>query len=517
MNKSVMWLTSVLMLILFILTFAWAREAKAYIELMDGRLLLKGSIDMFMTVRTHIPRQNTDFHNSNVNELLNTVRFETMYTMVKQDDLTINFQAIFRYYYEAMMDLDRKIHDGIPAGNREQFQFPAYRHDDPVNELFIDVVKGPWNFRFGKQIVTWGETELKRTTDVINPLDLRHALPGIAPFEDLKIGLYMLRTFYKSELPGNLLFETIFIPGDHQMVRTPVPGTWLGQDLVNLDEADSIANNWFRWMQDQWKHDEPERMRNLQYYQWGMRVRGQTGPTDWTLQYFDAVDFNPVAYPDRLNKIAAHYFASGGPNLHTYSQRVFTFPRTKYVGGSLQWYEEQYWKGIIRTEVTYQIGKKYNTYSIPDGIDKVLTGIEKKDAVGYGLAFDRAIMWPWLMKYNDARKLDFTFQVFQDWILKHEKDLVVSGRGVGDRSDTTFTLQLMTYWFKQELTTVYKGLYDCSGYGYNVASLLYAPGDHWRYEAGYLHFYDLTSKLPSGREANSYTKDSFYFRLKYEW
>jgi len=516
-NKGDRRLIKVLIFTLIILAFAWGEEARAYVSLMDGRLMLKGSIDTFWTVRTHIPRQESDWHSSNVNELLNTIRFETMYAMVKQDDLVINVQSIFRYYYEAMTDLDRRMHNGLNAHNRYQYQFPGYRHDDVVNELFVDVVKGAWNFRLGKQIVTWGETELKRTTDVINPLDLRYSLPGIAPFEDLKIGLWMLRTFYKSELPGDLLFETIFIPGDHQMVRTPVTGTWLGSGLVNEDEPESVANGWFTWMQDNWKHDEPHRLRNIKYYQWGMRVRGQAQSIDWTLQYFDQVDWNPVAIPDRLNRQAAKFFASGGTATERLYDRIFTFKRTKWVGGSLQWYEESLWKGIIRAEVSYQIGKHYNTYSEPDGIDKVLTGIVKKDAVGYGLAFDRAIMWPWLMKYNDARKLDFTFQVFQDWILKHEHDLVISGRGVGDRNDTAFTTQLMTYWFKQELTTVYKGLYDTSGYGYNVASLLYAPGDHWRYETGYMHFYTMTSKLPSSREANSYTKNSFYFRLKYEW
>jgi hypothetical protein len=510
-----MWSIRVLMVILFILTFAQGREARAFVSLMDGRLMLNGSIDTFWIVRTHIPGRETEWHNSNVGMLLNTFRIEPTFTLVQKNDLTINIQSIFRYYYEAMTDLDREMHGALSPGNRNQYQFPTYRHDDPVNELFVDVVKGPWNFRVGKQIITWGETELKRTTDVINPMDLRYSFPGISPFEDLKIGLWMLRTFYKTELPGDLLFETIFIPGDHQLMRLPVEGTNWGSGLWNERFPSSIANKWFTWLQDNWKHDAPHRLRNIKYYQWGMRVRGAIKGVDWTLQYFDAVDFIPVGIPDRVNAQAAQHFTGKGDE--RLFDKIFDYRRTKYLGGSFQWYEEYLVKGIVRGEVSYQIGKHYNTYDPASGIDMVITGIEHKDAVGYGFAIDRAILWPWLMKYNDARKLDLTFQVFQDWILKHERDLVISGRGKGDRNTTSLTIQLMTYWFKQELTTVWKSLYDTSGYGYNVLSVVYGPGQHWRYEAGSMFFYSYTSWHPSSREFNSVDKDCFYFRLKYQW
>lgn len=517
MNKSIMWLARVLAFILFIVALPWVREAEAYVSLMDGRLMLKGSIDTFWIVRTHIPGQETQWHNSNVGMLLNTVRVEPMFKVVQQDDLTINIQAIFRYYFEAMTVLDRQMHEALPAGNRNQYEYPRYRHDDPVNELFVDVMKGAWNFRLGKQIITWGETELKRTTDVINPMDLRYSFPGISPFEDLKIGLWMLRTFYKSELPGDLLFETIFIPGDHQLMRIPVSGSNWGSGLFNEDMPSSVANHWVTWLQDNWKHDAPPRLRSLRYYQWGMRLRGYTKGVDWTLQYFDSVDFIPTAIPDRLNNAATRFFGFGKTDRRF--DKYFNYERTRYVGGSFQYPEERWVKGMLRGEVSYQIGKHYNLWDPKAGdIDQVLQDkVVQRDAVGYGIAIDRPILWPWLMKYNDARKLDLTFQVFQDWILRHQRELVISGRGKGDRNTTSLTIQLMTYWFKQELTTVWKSLYDTSGYGYNVLSAVYAPGDHWRYEAGSMFFYSYTSWHPSSREFNSLDKDCFYFRLKYEW
>ena len=80
----------------------------------------------------------------------------------------------------------------------------------------------------GKQIIVWGETDIVRSADVVNPLDLRYAIPGIDFWEELKRGLWMFRGLYQSRLPGNLLFELIFIPGDFQNMLLPNEGTHWG-------------------------------------------------------------------------------------------------------------------------------------------------------------------------------------------------------------------------------------------------------------------------------------------------
>ena len=92
-----------------------------------------------------------------------------------------------------------------------------------------DTYSGPWNIRMGKQIVFWSEVEMVRTIDRINPLDLRYTTPGIDPWDEMKLGLWMLRVFYTSDLPGQLVFEGIWTP-DFQRVRTPLEGTALGSN-----------------------------------------------------------------------------------------------------------------------------------------------------------------------------------------------------------------------------------------------------------------------------------------------
>jgi hypothetical protein len=538
MNRRTRKILRILFIALFIFFFSGMWEARAMVPLMDGKLQLKGSFDTFMFLRTHIPGEERDFHNSNVGELLNTARLEALYNMVQKGDLTINIQSIFRYYYEAITVLDRQMHDGIPPGMRNNYELPTYYHDDPVNELYVDIMKGPWNIRVGKQIVTWGETSLQRTADVVNPLDIRYSVPGIVPFEDIKLGLYMLRTFYQSELPGHLLFETIFVPTDHQMMRLPYEGTNWGPGLLNLDDPNSMGNGLFTMFQNGWKNDRPSR-RSIKDYQWGCRMTGETKGVLWTLLYYDMVDCLPVGNPNRANQQVTAFFTErallgGGPYDVKLFDDVWQYKRTKYVGGTFQWFESVYTQSIVRGEVAYQIGQHYNTtnYSgrnvwIPPFTYKgiatggyysnqksLVTGIEERDGIGYGLAIDRPTLWPWLMKYNDFRKLDIGIQVFQDWVLKHSRDLSIPSRGRGDRNSTSVTLFLQSSFLKQEVMLTYNGSYNLTGRGYHVWDCLYAPGDHWRYTVGCIFYWNTTSWT---QEKGNYDKDCVYFRLKYEW
>jgi hypothetical protein len=440
------------------------------------------------------------------------------------------------------------MHDALFPHDRYQYQFPAYYHDDPVNELFLDVIKGPWDIRLGKQIVTWGETALERTSDVVNPMDLRYGNPALFPFEDLKIGLWMLRTFYQSNLPGNLLFETIFVPGDHQMMRLPVEGTNWGTGLTNFKDpiTRGFGNYIFTMLQNSWKDDAPHRLRNIKNYQWGTRVTGMSFGANWTLQYYDLVDWLPTGDPDKANQLVMSYldnFQDYEPNetVHTIPHpqgRIWKYYRTKYVGGTFQYYEQNYLQGVIRGEFSFQIKQHYNTrnidaqkvfipgYKNDEGTyvgpitskdHSLVTGIVKKDGVAYGIAIDRPVLWPWLMKYNDNRKLDITVQLLQDWIIGHTHDMNVSGRGVGDELRTIVTTSIQSSWRRQEIMTTFQNNYNFTGKGYQIFDFFYAPGDHWRYTVGCIFYWTNLNKDSYYNERGSYDKDCVYFKLRYEW
>ncbi|HUT84793.1 MAG TPA: DUF1302 family protein [Thermodesulfobacteriota bacterium] len=533
----------ILFLALFIFSIFGVREARAMIPLLDGRLHLKGSIDEVMILRTHIPRQEKSHHNSNVGLLLTTARLESFALLVEQEDLKVNLQSIFRYYFEAITKLDREMNAALNPHDRNQFEFPTYFHDDPVNELYLEIIKGPWNVRLGKQIVTWGETALERTSDVVNPLDMRYANPALLPFEDLKIGLWMLRTFYQSQLPGHLLFETIFVPGDHQMMRLYVEGTNWGTGLTNFKDpiTRGFGNYLFTMIQNSWKDEAPHRLRNIKNYQWGMRVTGMSAGTSWTLQYYDLVDWLPTGDPDKANQMVYSMIDnftdySPTPNVPIPSG-IWKYYRTRYVGATCQYYEPNFLQGIIRGEFSWQIGQHYNTRNVDekriqipawshDGIvvpatssksNSLVTGIVKADGVSYGIAIDRPVLWPWLMQYNDNSKLTLGVQLLQDWIIGHSRDMNISGRGMGDVCRTMVTTNVQSAWRRQEIMTTFQNKYDFTGKGYQVFDFLYAPGDHWRFSWGCLFYWTNLSHTSYDNERGSYDKDCFYFKLKYEW
>ena len=314
------------------------------------------------------------------------------------------------------------------------------------------------------------------------------------------------------------------------MFRLPPAGSTWG-----AGKTGQMADGLFQMLQDTWKQDSPHRLRNISNYQWGLRVRGFTKGVDWTLQYFDAIDFLPVGIPNRVNQQVSAYFLLNGNVDESVRSRVWQYKRTRYLGATAQYFEELFIQGVVSFELSYQIGKHYNTTNI-DGdtitipafkykgktygpfesdLKSLSTGDVQKDGIGYGLSIDRPIMWPWLAQYNENRVIDFSVQVFQDWILGHQRNLALQpGRGAGDRSTTAFTALFMTHWYHDEFLVVYKTLYDTSGTGYNIAAVNYAPGRHWRYEIGCMFFYSLVNHA---QEPNSFDKDSLYFRLKYEW
>ncbi len=93
-----------------------------------------------------------------------------------------------------------------------------YAHQQRVNELYLSYTKGPFFLRFGRQGISWGESDTIALLDQSNPFDLTLAAPGF--FEDIeesRIPLYTLRTSYNLfELWGPLssgLIEGYWVPG----------------------------------------------------------------------------------------------------------------------------------------------------------------------------------------------------------------------------------------------------------------------------------------------------------------
>ena len=523
---------TIFLLSIFAISY-WGRgETLAHMSFFDGRLEVKGRFEIWNTWRIRIPRKEKDFHDTRLGCLLNAFQIEGLYHLVENRNLIINLFGYFRYYHEAAPDIDRELRSGIDPWVRSRYQEHHFRDDDPIQELYIDIITGPWTFRLGKQIVVWGETGLKRTCDVVNPLDFRYGLPGVLEFEDMKTGIWMIKTMYESMLPADLIFEVIWIPSDYENFKIPFEGTYLGAGLTG-----EMSDGLFTELQKKWYEDEPGHQ--LKYGEGGLRIRGYSWNLDWTIEYFNTIDDTPSSRKGKLDiantyppiwmmtkpdsgidpsvplNIAQMYGFKNPQAVKDAwkSNRVFAYRRTQYFGATFQTYVEAKWlKSIVRGEFVYQMGKKYAKKNYDTG---AYYDIVERDAFNYGINISRPTFWPkWLMKLTGYRSITYTFQVFQDWIFNHDHDLSISGRGRGDRNVTTLTFDTMCDFMKQTLTVVTKNLYDTSGTGYSVIAMVYGPGDHWRYDLGYINFY---SFVDWEQESASHDKDFVYFKLRYEF
>ncbi len=265
-----------------------------------------------------------------------------------------------------------------------------------------------------------------------------------------------------------------------------------------------------------WRHDAINE-HGLKNAQGGIRLRGFNRDWDWTLIYYNGYDPTPIVWdwgqrkngykpqtPTGFNFVqpgaggfnlyAAEYNinqSQGTPLPRHYNGRLFQYYRTHNFGATATRYVynlpffglfEIPLKANVRTEMAYKMGTYYNTQSYQVG-NWLVDGRKQVDSFAYALEIGKDFMPRFITKYNGERSVDITLGFFTDWILDRPKGLALDGqdRGGGDRNNTSFSLDITTDWFKQELMTKFNFAYNASGNGSFWAFFQYAPGQHWRF------------------------------------
>jgi hypothetical protein len=73
----------------------------------------------------------------------------------------------------------------------------VYSRRQRVNELYLSYSKGPFFFRIGRQVISWGEADTIALLDQNNPFDLTLAAPGLfMDLEESRIPLWTIRSSY---------------------------------------------------------------------------------------------------------------------------------------------------------------------------------------------------------------------------------------------------------------------------------------------------------------------------------
>jgi hypothetical protein len=444
--------------------------------------------------------------------------------LVERGDTIINFYTWLQYFYESGPDINDKIRHSMSARQRyNKYQAPFWYGDDIIYEAYLDINKGPLSVRIGKQKVIWGEMELERTTDIVNPLDLRYSSPGIDDLDELKIGLWMIRLLYQSSLPGDLLFEFLFNPGDYQRLRLGVQGSDRGSPSVPNEELGGLGiTGAIQYLQDR-----AESRFSLENFGIGGRVRGtlrtQIAKRNydwlWTLQYYTAPDQNQLVVEDvdAYRAWAAEYAArrvdgiTGGvfPDKNVYDAR-----RYQMVGLGLQTFDPILTNAVIIGEFAYFNGINYNS-TIPPG-ESTRRPIER-DFFTYGLSIRRPVKTAFFKKIDHSSRgyTDVDFSIYQGWFLGNNVSEIKRTFSYGNRSETTFTLMLMTHFRNQEFTPVLRMLYNTRNWGYASLSVTYSITSHWKWVVGYTENW-ARDETNSGVAA-AYHKDRFYTKVEWQF
>ena len=140
-------------------------------------------------------------------------------------DVNVKYHVVGRFVYEGIYDYGPEIFQDVSDMDKENFD--SFKQSYELWECYVDMSRGPFFIRAGRQNLAWGETDIFRLLDGINPLD--NTFGG--PFEDLddrRIPLWMLRSSLNLGLVGpisSLTLEGFVVPGKIDAHVGPAP--WL--------------------------------------------------------------------------------------------------------------------------------------------------------------------------------------------------------------------------------------------------------------------------------------------------
>lgn len=191
-------------------------------------------ISGFVFTQTSIQSESLEDH-FEVASWRNVLSLGFDYSLVKRNQMIGGYRlpliesAQFYLQYRGSFDPIFVIRDRydrvIETGIRKQVQDENWLRDVYLDVATQELGPGRLSLRVGRQQTAWGEADVVRSLDVINPLDLRKSFllgPDQPNLNEFRIPLWMFKAIY-SWGPmgwfGNNLFEVLYIPGDIEPLR----------------------------------------------------------------------------------------------------------------------------------------------------------------------------------------------------------------------------------------------------------------------------------------------------------
>jgi hypothetical protein len=335
------------------------------------------------------------------------------------------YRLVGRFMYEGIYDYGPQIFQDTK--DRDKENITSFSQQYELWEFYVDLSRGPWFLRIGKQNLAWGEADTFRLLDGINPLD--NTFGG--PFEDLddrRIPLWMIRGNYDLGGVGpisSLMVEGFWVPGNWDTRVSPISPA--GTPFAAPVPIETLAFS---------RYFYPEK--KMSNSRWGVRLQGLVGTSlNLTLAHYKSFPDVPATRTVVLEEVPILL----DPSL---VMGETTFPSIQITGGSLSYWEPHI-DAIIRAEVAYvwdepvfipeeNLAPLYGPgIPLPPPLQDLIglsqipinpqSGtIPKKDFFRYMIGIDKTV---WIRPLNPKSTFFVSMQYFGSWVQDYDDRLVL--------------------------------------------------------------------------------------------
>jgi hypothetical protein len=324
---------------------------------------------------------------------------------LKRWGVEARYRLVGRFMYEGVYDVGPEVFQDLEDADRDNIT--SFKEAYDLWEAYGDLAKGPVFLRIGRQNLSWGETDVFRLLDMINPLDNTYG--GI--FEDLddrRVPLWMLRGSYNFGDLGpaaSLTLEGFWVPGTWDARVAPVApaGTPYAIPLAPAPVPIYVST-------------PSKEMRNSR---WGGRLQGVL---------FDSVNLSVGHYQSFMDTPSSVLNEKDtGGLLPEYSLEVY-YDDVQVTGGALNWWESHL-DVVVRAEAAWFWEEsvfipEVNAPLIPTGLP--IPGLEflpmqgekaEKDILRWMIGFDKNV---WIRPLNKTQTFFWSMQYFGQYIPNYD-------------------------------------------------------------------------------------------------
>jgi hypothetical protein len=363
------------------------------------------------------------------------------------------YHIVGRFMYEAVYDVGPEAFQDVAERDHENIDDFKQAYD--LWECYADLSRENAFLRIGRQNLSWGETDIFRLLDNINPLDNTFGFV----FEDLddrRIPLWMLRGSYNFGKMGPVRsfgIESFWVPGNWDArvaplapggtpYAVPAPSSPLPRFVITPSKVMSNSR-------------------------WGVRLTGMIA---------DNYNFSLGHYRTFLD-IPVLRLAVGDSPLDAWTE--MSYSDVQITGGSLSFWQPQT-NVIIRTEVAWFWDEpvfipEINTPIVPlpfpvPGLPGLPANgsIPKKDALRWMIGLDKDV---WIRALNKTNTFLLAFQWFGTWWQEYDERMRFPAANYPDATnfssvkelENTLTMLVNTFYFKGSLQPQVACAYDPRG------------------------------------------------------